>query len=456
MAGKKPSRDRRTKPGIWAERVSDYKQEILKLAIIGVPLGILQSVTGRVSDGILEQPWQAIVFLIPIAAVGALLAWHAARGGSLTIDRRTLALLGTYLLFFAVAAETHVLDWTRDPSLSGQPSKRSWLTPVAWSDWRYRLVRKVDGDDLVIVFREPTAGKARELARAELVALMGLAGKQGAKGVAFDYEFHGESEIDSLVCATVETIGIPVVFGYGFMDEQQRRIARPIPPSLQSCAKPDRQGHLVGFLDADYKARMTPLFFNNDPRRPSLSLTVSRILSDTPLSTPADGRLQFVEPIPRHLRVRLSDLLDASQSHDSTRGLLNGRFVLVGEASESDSFDTPFGRQPGAVVHAMAIHSLLHSHYIRYAPVWVRFLSTLIFCYALAVWCANGWTVRRLLLVCAIATACFWATAVAGVVAGPYWFDAVYPTAAVWLLLPLLLTLRHVTSARVIRSASEV
>jgi CHASE2 domain len=456
MAGKKPSRDRRSKPGVWQERLSEYKQEILKLAILGVPLAILESVTGRVSDRLLDQPWHAIALLIPIAAVGTLLARQAARGGSPTLDRRTLALLGAYLLFFAVAAEAHVLDWKRDPSLFGQPSKRSWLTPVAWGDWRYRLVRKVDEEDkVVIVLREPTAGKTRESARAELVSPLGLAAAQGAKGVGFDYYFDRESAIDSLVCATVDTLGIPVVFGYGFTYEQQHMIPRPVPLSLRSCAKPEREGHLVGFLDADHKARMMPLFFNNDRGRPALSLVISRIISgDVPVSTPDDGRLQFVEPIKPHLRVRLADLLDASRSDESTRDLLHRRFVLVGEASEPDSFDTPFGRQPGAVVHAIAIHSLVHSHYIRYAPAWVRFLSMLIFCYSLAVWCTHGWPVRRLLFVCLLATACFWATAVVGVLAGPFWFDAVYPTIAAWLLLPLLLMLRRVTSARLSRAST--
>jgi hypothetical protein len=46
---------------------------------------------------------------------------------------------------------------------------------------------------------------------------------------------------------------------------------------------------------------------------------------------------------------------------------------------------------------------------------------------------------------CVAATACFGAAAVAGIMVGPFWFDVLYPTAAVWLLLPLLLGLRSVT-----------
>jgi hypothetical protein len=446
MAAKTSSKERRSTPGIWGERLSEYRQELIKLAIIGIPVAALDTINGRISDRILDQPWQAIVFLIPIAAAAGFFAWRVSRAESLRIDRRTLMLLGAYLLFFSVAAHTHVLDWTREPSLFGRPSGRSWLAPVSWGDWRYKLVPKVDGDEVAIVMREPTAGKTRERARAEIVTLMGLAATQGARGIAFDYYFDGESAIDQLLCSTVETIGIPVFFGYGFEYFQGHMNALAVPRSLQPCVTPDRQGHLVGFLDADHKARITPLFFNHDRAQPALCLRIARALrGDAAVSTPDDGLLQFVEPERPHIRVRLADLLDSARAHDADRNALRGRFVLMAEASESDSFDTPFGRTSGANVHANAIHSLTHGHYIRQGPQWIRFLSLLAFCYGLAVWCASGVPAIRLVWVCIAATVCFWATAVVGILTGPQWFDAIYPTAAVWLLLPLLLALRRVT-----------
>jgi CHASE2 domain-containing sensor protein len=455
MAAKKPSKDRRTKPGVWEERFSEYKQEILKLAILGVPLAILDSVSGRISDRFLDQPWQAIVFLIPIAALGALFMRRAARADSLRIDRRTLLVLGAYILFFSVAAETRVLDWSRAPALFGQPSDRHWLLPVAWGDWRYRLVKKVDGDEIVVVLRDPTAGKTREQARAELVTVMGLAASKGAKGIAFDYYFDRESALDDLLCATVNTIGKPVVFGYGFQLAQERMTALPVPPSLQGCITPERPGHLVGFRDADYRARVIPLYFNNDHQRPALSLRLAQAISgDTPVSPPDAGLLQFIEPARPYAQVRLADLLDPSTEHEADRNLLHDRFVLVAEDSVKDSFDTPSGRTPGGIIHANAAHSLLRGHYIRDGPRWVGFVSMLAFCFGLAVWCANGVPVARLVLVCIVATACFWAIAIAGILTGPQWFDAVYPTAAVWLLLPLLLALRRVTARRSTRTAA--
>jgi CHASE2 domain-containing sensor protein len=456
MAAKKASTERRSKPGIWGERLSEYKQELIKLAIIGIPVAALETINGRISDRILDQPWQAIVFLIPIAAVAGFFAWRVSRAESLRIDRRTLMLLGAYLLFFSVAANTHVLDWTRQPSLFGRPSERGWLTPVSWGDWRYRLVPKVDGDEVAIVMREPTAGTTRERARAEIVTLMGLAATQGARGIAFDYYFDGESAIDQLLCSTVETIGIPVVFGYGFEYFQGHMNALAVPRSLRPCVTPERQGHLVGFLDADHKARIMPLFFNHDRAQPALSLRIARALrGEAAVSTPDDGLLPFVEPAQPHIRIRLADLLDSARAHDADRNALRGRFVLVAEASESDSFDTPFGRTSGAIVHANAIHSLTHGHYIRQGPEWIRLVSLLAFCYGLAVCCASGVPAIRLVWVCIAATVCFWATAVVGILTGPHWFDAIYPTAAVWLLLPLLLMLRRVTGRHSTRAAAH-
>src|SRR4030095_8645618 len=247
----------------------------IQLSITGTPVAALETINGRISDRILDQPWQAIVFLIPIAAVAGFFAWRVSRAESLRIDRRTLMLLVAYLLFFSVAAHTHVLDWTREPSLFGRPSGRSWLAPVSWGDWRYTLVPKVDGDEVALVVRQPTAGTTRERARAEIVTLMGLAATQGARGIAFDYYFDGESAIDQLLCSTVETIGIPVVFGYGFEYFQAHMNALPVPRSLQPCVTPERQGHLVGFLDADRKARIMPLFFNHDRPQPALRPSVA-------------------------------------------------------------------------------------------------------------------------------------------------------------------------------------
>jgi CHASE2 domain-containing sensor protein len=201
-------------------------------------------------------------------------------------------------------------------------------------------------------------------------------------------------------------------------------------------------GHLAGFLDADTEARLTPLFFLNDKARPALSLLIARSLSgDVEVPLPDDGLLRFVEPAKAYEPLRLAEL----QSSEAARSLLRNRFVLVGEESDADSFETPFGRKPGVVIHADVVHSLRTSHFIRRHSWWLGVSFILVFCYWLAASCAGGASATKLAAICGAATACFIAVAVASILAGPYWFDIVYPIAAVWLLLPLLLGLRRAT-----------
>ncbi len=360
------------------------------------------------------------------------------------MDRRFLVFLAAYILLFSVASQASFLDWSRDLTVFGKKSGRTWLTPVSWGDWRYSLVpKKSDADELVIVLLEPGAGKSRELARKEIADLIAIAAKNGAKGVALDFYFEGESAIDRLLCAVIQKSGIPVFAGYGFERFRGRIAESPTPESLRPCFTGQNQGHLAGFLDADSEARLTPLFFLNDEKRPALSLLIARSLSgNAEPRLPSDGLLRFVEPAEAHEPLRFADI----QSSEAARNLLRNRFVLAGEESDLDSFETPFGRKPGVVIHADAVHSLRSSHFIQSHSWWLGLSFILVFCYWLAAWCASGASTTKLGALCGAATTCFIAVAVASILAGPYWFDVVYPIAAVWLLLPLLLGLRRGTS----------
>jgi CHASE2 domain-containing sensor protein len=292
------------------------------------------------------------------------------------------------------------------------------------------------------VLLEPGAGKSREVARKEIADFIALAAKNGAKGVALDFYFDGESKIDRLLCAVIQQSGIPVFAGYGFERFRGRIAESPAPESLKPCFAAENMGHLAGFLDADTKARLTPLFFLNDETRPALSLLVARSLSgETALQLPDDGLLRFVEPAKAYEPLRFSEV----QNSESARRLFLNRFVLVGEESDADSFETPFGRKPGVAIHADVVHSLRASHFIQRHSWWLGASFILVFCYWLAALCAGGASTAKLAVFCGAATACFIAVAVASILTGPYWFDIVYPIAAVWLLLPLLLGLRRAT-----------
>jgi CHASE2 domain-containing sensor protein len=136
------------------------------------------------------------------------------------------------------------------------------------------------------------------------------------------------------------------------------------------------------------------------------------------------------------------------RTNAAARNSLYGRLVMLGEESSEDTFETPFGRKPGVVVHADATHSLLHSHYIRDVPWWVGLTFILASCYLLAAWCAAGASAAKLSIGSAVATASFVLVAIGAILTGPYWFDVAYPTAAVWLLTPLLLGLRRALTRR--------
>ena len=430
-------------PSKWNERLSRYKETLLQLALLGVPTLVLSKLNDELSGRVFEQPWQAIWFLVPLGIAAWLLRQRLAGRNDLQIDRRFLAFLAAYILLFSIASRTSFLDWSRDLTVFGKRSAQTWLTPVSWGDWRYSLVPKQnDRDELVVVLLEPGTGKSREVARKEIVDLVALAARNGAKGVALDFYFEDESGIDRLLCAIIQQSKIPVFAGYGFERFRGRIAESPAPASLKPCFTPENLGHLAGFLDADTKARLTPLFFLNDKARPALSLLIARSLSgDVEVRLPDDGLLRFVEPAKAYEPLRLAEL----QNSEAARGLLRNRFVLVGEESDADSFETPFGRKPGVVIHADVVHSLRNSHFIRRHSWWLGVSFILVFCYWMAASCAGGASAAKLSAICGAATACFIAVAVASILAGPYWFDVVYPIAAVWLLLPLLLGLRRAT-----------
>jgi CHASE2 domain-containing sensor protein len=441
-------------PNPWAERLSTYKERLLQVAVLGIPTIILSKLNDELSGRILEQPWQALWFLVPIGIAVWVLRQSLAGRREFRIDRRMLIFLGAYVLLFSLASQMSFLDWSRKLTVFGREGERSWLTPVSWGDWRYRILpKKRDSDELVLVLLEPGAGKSREVARKELVDLIAIAAGNGVRGVALDFYFEGESAMDRLLCAVIERSGIPVFAGFGFERFGGRIAELPMPDSLRPCFPAEHTGHLAGFIDADEVARLTPLFFLNDETRPALSLLVARALSGgAALRLPNDGLLRFVEPLAAYEPLRLAEL----EGSETARNLLRNRFLLVGEESDRDSFKTPFGRKPGVMVHADVVHSLRQAHFVEKPPWWLGLGFILVFCFWIAVRFDNGASAARLALICLAATACLVAVAVTGLFVGPYWFDVVYPVTAVWILLPLLLGVRRtITDSERRRSAES-
>jgi CHASE2 domain-containing sensor protein len=428
----------------WEQRLSKYKEQLLQAAILGLPIVLIGALINFLKDRILDQPWQAIFFLAPLALALWLFWQHLAKRPDFRIDKRFLAFLGIYVLAFHAAAQSGFLDWNRDLTILERPAPRTWLAPVSWGDWRYKIIpKRAPLHEMVVVLREPAAGRSLELVRMELADLIVTAQRSGAKGVALDVYFDGESQVDLILCDVIENSTIPVIAGYAFLRTEGYPTATPIPRSLQPCLNNDRLGHLAGFLDSDKVSRLTPLFFLEDATRPAFSLRIARLLSgDSPVRLPKDGLLRYVEPSTSYEPLRLERL----RADEGLRSVLLGRFVLLGDDSPSDTFSTPFGVKPGVAIHADAVHSLRTGFFIEPFSPWLSFGFMLVFCYWIAAWCAGGASARKLSLLCAAATLCFAATAVASILLGPYWFDMVYPTTAVWLWLPLVLGLRRATA----------
>jgi CHASE2 domain-containing sensor protein len=435
----------------WRKRLTDYKEELLKAVILTVPLALVAKVNELLGARLFGQPWQAVWFLIPIAIAVAFLRHRAVWQHALRPDRHTLVFLGAYILFFTVASQSSVLDVSRELTAFGETASRRSITPVSWGDWRYRLVpRRPDRDQLIVVLLRPRNGRALVEARKEVVDLISLATQRDATGVALDVYFQDTSPLDPLLCQTIDAAArsMPIFVGYGFAVQDGRIVESGVPQTLESCLPRERLAHLAGFLDFDLVSRVTPLFFRGDRARPAVGLAVATALKPgsreatappgASVDLPDDGVLRFVAPAGGPLVVRLEDLQARVRDPD----LLRGRFVMAGEA-EGDSFETPFGRQPGIVIHSYVAHSIIEGHYIRRHSWWLGFAMTLVFCYGLAIWSARGGAAFSLIVLCAAATAVTIAVAILSIVAGPYWFDVVYPVTAIWLLLPLLLGARR-------------
>lgn len=422
-----------------SKRRAEYTEALLRALVLTIPLAAIAKVNDAVSARLFSQPWKALWFLIPIAIVAWMLrAGIVVRHGS-PMNRRVLGFLGAYILIFVVAEQASILDVRRELTAFGTRASERWLTPVSWGDWRYRWVERKDEDEIAVVLVQPAAARSLIEGRKEIVDLITLAAREGATGVALDMYFEGSSPLDPLLCHAINASPIPVFIGFNFERIQGRISERKAPDSLQGCVTPAREGHLAGLLDFDLVARDTPLYFRNNPNRPALGLAVARSLSGaTRVEVPPDGVLRFIAPVNDPFTARLGDL----QKDSSLRGLLRNRFVMAGEESEQDSFDTVFGRKPGIMIHAYVAHSLRNGHFFQRHSWWLGLAVLLVFCYWLTVWCVNGAPARRLVALCVGASAAIILIAIISARLGPYWFDVIYPATAVWLLLPIVIGLR--------------
>lgn len=425
-------------PSFWPKRLQGYREKLLELAVLGLVTALVSRLYGRWAEQAISQPWQALWFLLPLGAAGVIVCRFLAGRSNLRLRGPFLLFLAIYVCFFTVAATADFLDWSRELTVFSRPAPRNWLTPVSLGDWRYRLVRKqpLVPDDIVVVTVEPLGARRPEDGRLEMVRLIKMA--SAAKAVAFDFYLEGELEIDPLLCQVIEQSEVPVFIGYRFSRLRGSIVREPLPRSVQACLEEERLGHLAGFRDVDRVVRFVPLYFGNDPSRPSLSLRAARVVG-ADVAVPQDGLLRFVEPARPVPVVPYKELFEDARA----RAILTDRLVVVGEDSPGEWFETPFGPKLGAVIHAETVHSLRSAHFIRNNPWWLGFLTTLLFCYLLTGYAARGAGAKKLLAFCAAASGLVVAVSALAARFGPEWFDVVYPLSATWLLLGLLLAFRR-------------
>ena len=434
-------------PDPVAAKLSKWKERLIDLAVLGVPTGLLGRLSGAWTDSIVEQPWQALWFLVPLAVAAGILLRIARGRNELRLGWPALAFLGTYVLLFTLAARSDLLDWNRELTVFGKKAERSWLLPVSAGDWRYKVAPRVppSPDDLAVVLLPPGEGRRLEEARQEVLRVTAQLAALGASGVALDVYFADPSDLDETFCRRLAGLEPPILAGTGFVQAEGRVAPVEMPELLAECLPEDVRGHLGGFADVDGVVRQVPLYFQGREDRPALSLRIAELLGGPEWAPPADLELlRFVEPSAPY-PVWPYERLEAEPE---LRRFVADRFVIVGESSERDTFETPFGRRPGAVVHMNAAHALRQGHFLRKVPWWHGLLYLLVACYLLTAFALEGYSLLWLAGYCAVASVGAVALAVVALWTGPDWYDIAYPIVAVWLLLPLALGLRQALRRR--------
>jgi CHASE2 domain-containing sensor protein len=138
--------------------------------------------------------------------------------------------------------------------------------------------------------------------------------------------------------------------------------------------------------------------------------------------------------------------LDESEEE---RTLLNERFLMVGEDSAQDSFETPFGRKPGVMIHAYAVQSLVRNQFVERSPWWLSLLLIAVWCYLMIVLMARGTGNLKVILINVVASLVIIGISVLAMRVWLTWIDLIYPLLAAWLFLLLLIVLRTIGLSKI-------
>ena len=429
------------------DKLKQYAQQEFVQPVLALGSGGLLAswITDFLQQELAQEPWQSVWVLIPLG----IFTYYArsAPSSGFQLRGRFLTFFVVYIALFTVLVKSHLFE-IKQPVLTGYEGKaaHSRMTPHWLGDWRYVLAgRATDARGLTVVTLSPP--ETIEARRSDLLFLLRMARNNQARGVALDIHFdrEGQAQIGRILCSEIEAArqsGIPVLAGYTLkvLPNEVRRRTKTT-PSLAGCLPLQEQGHLVGYLDWDGRARHLPLHFLGDPRMPAFSLRVASLLAGRPweeLAQPADGLLRFIAPREDPLTVRFEVL----KADSSLAALLRDQFVLVGEDSAQDRFHTPYGEKAGVMIHAYAALSLAQGLYIQGTPLWISFGLISLACYWIVLLARQGKTGRQMALYLLAASAAFLTASVLSMHFLLIWVDAAYFLTATWLLLLLMLLLR--------------
>lgn len=428
-----------------------YLEKLIDIAVLTLPTLMIQAVYKQVVDRWELKPWHSLWLVVPLGAI-AIVIWKRANRRRLKLNRRYSVFLVVFVSLFSAAAYSELLVWNRNVTLLGQEIDRTWLAPTWAGDWRYSVAprKPLKPRDIMVVMMEQANDRTLETLRQELTTLIAFAANQGALGIALDFYFPDETRSDSAFCAAIERAkakGLDVFVGYELQRIRGEIRSTPPAPTLVECLPEAARGHLVGLRDLDLKVRLLPLYLDA-PSGPALSLRAAESLAkhrEVEISLPQDGRLRFIAPkevasfdsaIPV---LRFQELLDDPDLGE----LFKGCFLLVGRESNQDTFSTPFGILPGALVHAFAVHSLAAGHYLSRAPWWTGTLATLFCCYLITVWVAENRSTRSIAVRAILLSFAIIIASLLGTLLWLVWSDVVYSLMAIWLLTGLMLPFRR-------------
>jgi CHASE2 domain-containing sensor protein len=433
-------------PSVWGDRFQKYREKLLEAVVIGALLAGMTRVNQTFIDRMISQPWQILLWIIPLVVAGWL-TWRIAKRTDL---RRTHWAFPLFLLIycagFALLSTSELLVWKRTPRAQPETT-RYWLMPTKWADWRYALAPRPEApaDTVVMMVDAPQAENLEQLRLATLQTVQLVAQAQRLRGLALDFYFEDKSRLDNVLCDAIRRLGVDVFAGYTLeAGGGPDAVLAPNGNALEACIPFDtHEGHLLAWADADGYVRTLPLHWQGQTDRPAFSLRIAQARAaklGRKIEVPDARMLRYVAP-----REDLREL-DVARVREKP-SLLNDKFVFVGQRSALDTHLTPFDEHSGTWVQAAAVNALLSGTYMTRASDFASALLVFVACYAIVLVAMASGSLRSLSVAAAIVSLSVLLLAAAAAYRH-IWLDAIYAIVACWLLVPLVLVLRRTIPAK--------